>query len=282
MEYELEELLPIVAALSEKFTSKESSSITYEAATTLMDAVLYCIEETNKEPSLLSMEVKPPLSLLYQKGYELVIEKAKLANQLYTMILTDFDDYGCENYRGTILAGMPVFFTRYDPKSNPQNHILTLDYPLLLQPKNCCGIDLIYDYLKGTLLEQQFLHQCSRQSVVTLLENILPDYRTLYFDNIVSAVLLQAIGCSIADKPWRELTLTLEDLETIATAFIDADITLLEQKICATIAMILSQAQETSLAYFQSATKDLASRIYSALQYGFLPTLFLCEEASLI
>lgn len=282
MEYELEELLPIVAALSEKFTSKESSSITYEAASTLMDAVLYCIDETNKEPSLLSMEGQPPLSLLYQKGYELVIEKAKLANQLYTMILADFNDYGCENYRGTILAGMPVFFTRYDPKFNPQNHILTLDYPLLQQPKNCCGIDLIYDYLKCTQLEQQFLQQCSRQSVITLLENILPDYRTLYFDNIVSAVLLQAIGCSIADKPWRELTLSLEDLETIATAFINTDSILIEQMVSATIAKILYQVKETDLMYFLSATKDIASRIFSSLQYGFLPTLFLCEEASLI
>ena len=45
MEYEMNELLPIVAKLAEKYTSKESSSITYERAEYLMEAVIYCINE---------------------------------------------------------------------------------------------------------------------------------------------------------------------------------------------------------------------------------------------
>ena len=32
LEYEIEELIPIVIRLAEKYTSKESTSITYEAA----------------------------------------------------------------------------------------------------------------------------------------------------------------------------------------------------------------------------------------------------------
>ena len=43
MEYRLEELLPAAAGLTEKYTSKESSSITYETAQMLMEAVIYCI-----------------------------------------------------------------------------------------------------------------------------------------------------------------------------------------------------------------------------------------------
>lgn len=48
MEYEIEELVPIVATLAEKYTSKESSSITYEKAQQLMEAVLYCIREAGQ------------------------------------------------------------------------------------------------------------------------------------------------------------------------------------------------------------------------------------------
>ena len=48
MEYEIEELVPIVATLAEKYTSKESSSITYEKAQQLMEAVLYCICEAGQ------------------------------------------------------------------------------------------------------------------------------------------------------------------------------------------------------------------------------------------
>ena len=45
MEYQMEELLPLVSALTDKFTSKESSSVTYETAQMLMEAVLFCIQE---------------------------------------------------------------------------------------------------------------------------------------------------------------------------------------------------------------------------------------------
>ena len=45
MKYEMEELVPIVAKLAEGFTSKESTSITYERAQQFMEAVLYCIHE---------------------------------------------------------------------------------------------------------------------------------------------------------------------------------------------------------------------------------------------
>ena len=49
LEYEIEELIPIVIRLAEKYTSKESTSITYEAAAHLMEAVQYCIREYVQE-----------------------------------------------------------------------------------------------------------------------------------------------------------------------------------------------------------------------------------------
>ena len=46
MDYTMEELIPIVGELAEKYTAKESTSITYEKAEQLMGAVLYAIHET--------------------------------------------------------------------------------------------------------------------------------------------------------------------------------------------------------------------------------------------
>ena len=43
--YTMEELIPVVAMLTEKYTSKESSSVTYETARQLMGAVQFCIQE---------------------------------------------------------------------------------------------------------------------------------------------------------------------------------------------------------------------------------------------
>ena len=45
MNYEMDELVPIVAKLAEGYTSKESTSITYDRAQQLMEAVIYSINE---------------------------------------------------------------------------------------------------------------------------------------------------------------------------------------------------------------------------------------------
>ena len=45
MRYEMEELIPIVAELTERYTGYESTSVTYEKANQLMEAVIYCIQE---------------------------------------------------------------------------------------------------------------------------------------------------------------------------------------------------------------------------------------------
>lgn len=49
MEYKMEELLPIVEELAQKYTSGESSSITYERAAYLMEGILYCLAEAGEE-----------------------------------------------------------------------------------------------------------------------------------------------------------------------------------------------------------------------------------------
>lgn len=49
VDYKTEELLPLVAKLAFKYTSGESSSVTYETANMLMEAVCYCIRENERE-----------------------------------------------------------------------------------------------------------------------------------------------------------------------------------------------------------------------------------------
>ena len=51
MNYKMEELVPIVAKLAEEYTAGESTSITYEKAQQLMEAVIYSIHEGEGEES---------------------------------------------------------------------------------------------------------------------------------------------------------------------------------------------------------------------------------------
>jgi hypothetical protein len=78
MQFELKDLVPIVAKLTENYTSKESTSITYEKAQQLMDAVVYCIGEceTSEQYSLIQEEELSAWKM-YETGARCVEEKVK-------------------------------------------------------------------------------------------------------------------------------------------------------------------------------------------------------------
>ena len=71
--YGLEEILPVVIYLTNKYTSGESSSVPYEKAEMLMEAVLYCIRECftwNK------MCIRDRSSFFHQAGLPFMYTKA--------------------------------------------------------------------------------------------------------------------------------------------------------------------------------------------------------------
>lgn len=195
--YSLEELLPIVKKLSIKYTRNESSSISYETAEQLMDAVCYCIMELDTRNRIDALEENaasrsgfdakasgaqgaargimtleyPTAEEAYQRGYKAVTAKVEAALGVYEEIMQDFRDYGSLAYRDTIEKGMPAFFNFYDPLFAPQETILTLDYPTLKPLDAACGIDLLYDYLVAIREEQRFLAAFPEEMVREALRN---------------------------------------------------------------------------------------------------------------
>lgn len=222
--YPLQELLPLVARLAEKYTGFDSSSVTYERAQMLMEAVIYCIREYeyfagsgtgsgegnlwsnvqeredpyaakpekeqiavdsaisgNEAAAVAKQEKNAPQvhsakmpanktaankterveKLLakdaYKRGYELVIQKAKAANELYGRIMEDFRDYGNRALYDTMVREMPGFFLRYDARFAPQEELLLLDYPVMRPLGELRGIDRVYQYLCSIREEQEYL-----------------------------------------------------------------------------------------------------------------------------
>lgn len=280
MEYTMEELLPLAAKLTEKYTSKESSSVTYETAQMLMEAILYCIREFDTS-SQTSVASQTPISaeLAWQEGLKLVIDNVYKAKEIYEGLIEHFTDYGCRNYHDTILKGMPEFFLHYDPKFNPQNHIPTLDYPLIFGYPESCGIDLILEYLEGIRLEQSFLECFASRHICNLLETITPDYQELCMDNICEQVLFRALCCMIAEKPVYLLELTEEDMQNVIFFFESNSIEQIEIKLKHLTAILIKQlfshrssdaGTDTpdldgditeTIAYLQSAAHNYAARI---------------------
>lgn len=188
MVYTMEELIPIVAKLVEKYTGNESSSITYEKAQQLMGAVIYCIRKIpGNGRRLQKVGDKLPAEAAYKIGYENLIKKVKDTLNLYNDILSYFDDYNNRCLSDTVIKGMPEFFKWYDAKFYPQDTILTLDYPVLIDMTKYQGIDAIYAYLKCIEREQLYLRQFQRSEIVSMLAAYDPAYKDM-IDNLYWAV----------------------------------------------------------------------------------------------
>lgn len=215
MTYSMEELVPIAGSLMKRYCGYENSSLTYEKAEQLMGAVLYCIHEyesgnENRTPPAFDAchggcesevrNTKVPATDAYRTGYELVVRKAKKAVVLYNRTAAIFRDYRLRCLNDTFRKGLPEFFRHYDARFNPQDTILTLDYPVLENLQALSGIDRIYEYLRCILLEQKFLGQLPFEEVTGCLTEYHFHYEEL-FENICHVFLLQLAKKQIEKEP---------------------------------------------------------------------------------
>ncbi len=206
MDYKMQELLALVKDLADRYTGKASTSITYETAQQLMGAVLYCIQENDSEEGMNGTELSGQNQFstareAYEAGNELVKAKVRKANELYSEMILDFNDYGNVAYHDTVVKGIPEFFRWYDPVLDPQNNIILMDYMVLKPLQEKKGVDVIYSYLRCIWLEQKFLRQFPESYVREVLIAYEPDYEFLFINPC--GVLLRKVLLSmlIATNP---------------------------------------------------------------------------------
>ena len=206
LEYEPEELIPIVGKLADKYTSRESSSVSWETAGQLMEAVLYCIREAGSAPGPQTgvMVQRPSALQSYETGYRCVKEKTERALDVYNELAPVFESYENRCLYDTFVRGMPEFFRRYDLRFRPQDTILTLDYPVLRDLSGFSGIDRIYEYILCVRMEQLFLKSFPKDCVLRVLARYSRGYRSMV-ENLTEIVLLSAVGHMLAGKRlWEE------------------------------------------------------------------------------
>jgi len=187
-DYPPEELLPIVAELAARYTSYEHSSIPYEKARMLMEAVLYCINEFASLQGSVSLANHVSAKDAYRHGRDIVLDKAKKLHQLYHTLLPEFQDYGSACLRDTVIRGIPLFLSRYDIHYAPQETLLTLDYPVLRDISSLSGVDAVLAYMECISLEQQFLKKLDYGYLTGLLRRYHEEYEALV-ENLCPVVL---------------------------------------------------------------------------------------------
>lgn len=221
--YSEEEILEVVAERVRKYTSNESTSVTYNKARQIMSSVLYCMEEAdygqvNSEgkgfSSIISMKSNQKAKEAFRIGLNKKKEKINDARLLYDKLKESFHYYENDCYFETIVSGMEGFFKVYDVEFDATNHILTLDYPLIKEVRNLKGIDLIYEYLSRTVLEQQFLSRFEEENVIQILSGY-PSKHTEAIMNICKLVLRNALGCMLIDKSIYDLNMDAKNRDEV-------------------------------------------------------------------
>lgn len=271
MKYEIEELVPIVAKLAEGYTSKESTSITYDKAQQLMGAVLYSIHEGEKaEHFLLVQKDEIPLERMYAIGAKCVEEKTKETLNLYNEIMTHFSSYENKCLNDTVVKGLPEFFKWYDCKYEPQNTILTLDYPILVDLSEYTGIDRIYDYILCIQMEQKFLNKFSSEYVMEILSKYDKQYR-LIIDNICEIVLMNVIIHILAGKNISILNFEPEEYLKMQALIQTENLSDLRGKLKNAVNVLIREYYENDeklMDYLYKAVDNISVRIKSAADNG--------------
>ncbi len=267
MGYQMEELLPVVGKLVEKYTAWESTSVSYEKAEQLMGAVLYCIravEEEGRNQVMALNEIQAQKA--YEMGRDCVEKKVKAALSLYHDILAEFDSYGNRCLEDTFIHGMPEFFKWYDVKYAPQDTILTLDYPVLRDLTGYTGIYRIYGYIDCIRLEQKFLGAFPREYVMEKLreyESACADMIDNLCEVMLSAVVWQMYGEQSASGGIFEP----QENEQIRQKFASMEVTEISGQIGRMAAAFVKEYcgdDEELSAYLSLCVQNIAVRIKAA------------------
>jgi len=296
--YRMEELIPIVGRLAEKYTGFESSSITYEKAGQLMEAVLYCIHETKgwDSEALSAAEGEhdsrsrsfirslcgfgdgdfPEGGMTAKRAYEvglmLVERKVKSALEHYNEMLPHFVSYENHCLNDTFIKGLPEFFKWYDMKFDPQSTILSLDYPVLKDLSEYRGIDRIYGFLSCVRLEQTFLLKFPVDYVMGVLERRDVFFRDMV-ENIGGMVLETVLIHILGAKPLTEQDLGEEAYFRIREVVAQGDLEEVRRGFQKAAEAFFQDNYENSEAlgeYFMSVVDGLAVRLKAAYDQGTL------------
>lgn len=267
MDYEMEELVPIVGKLAEKYTSHESTSITYEKAEQLMGAVLYCIHELwESSGNAPSLNKKLSAQRAYEMGAAYVREKTGKALDLYNRILPEFCHYENKCLYDTFVKGIPEFFKWYDVQFEPQNTILTLDYPLLKDISEYTGIDKIFEFIKAIGLEQKFLKLFPAGYVINILSKDNRNWQES-MDNICEIVFIHVIGHIILGKSLTVIELEEDDYSYMQKIFKQATLEDIKKQLTTALEIFIKNYYENDrelLNYLSGAISGIVVRLKNA------------------
>lgn len=276
--YDMNELIPVVAMLTRQYTGIESSSVTYEKANQLMEAVLYCIREVENSGGAVLAGQQSDAMQSYKAGAHLVRRKTEELLAFYERHKNEFCSYGNEYLEDFLQRGLPAFFRQYDEKYEPQNTVLTFDYPILVDLAQYQGIDCVDRYVRCLAQEQRFLAKFGEVYVRNVLCAYCGDCGALP-ENIASIVLGNVTGHILAGKKLTE-RFCETDLRRISEQYAvcekerNGSFRETASEVAAVFLRRHCAEEDEMLQYMLTGLQDLCTRIEHAAACGKLDKVF--------
>lgn len=275
--YRMEELIPITAELAVKYGGYENTSVSYERAQRLMEAVMYCIDEYEAYGKNTLAGEKVSAKEAYAAGRKLVEEKVKNLTRIYNEMMPEFKDYGSQCLRDSVIKGIPEFLKYYDMKYCPQDTLLTLDYPVMTDISGLSGVDAVYEFIRCIGIEQRFLREFHPIYVGEVLSGLHVEFELLA-ENICSIVLRNTVGHIILDKPLSEKGFSREEYEELYRLFQGSSGEEIQNTVKEAIWCIAKQIPgggKELQDYLEQDTADFTVRIQNAVYHHCFEPIFL-------
>lgn len=212
---DLQILLPrlweLLGKQTERYTSKDSTSVTIETAQELLASLWYTItvdlDETGTPYNrLLSDELMP----FVKQGQTILQDKLEATKRLWEAVYRTSPEIQNYYYTDT-LRGIGDYLKRYDLFYFAHRKPSFIDYPLLnATSETIQGLTYTEQYLKGMLAENLLIHGFEKNAVICVLQTDAPDYQEHYL-NLCEQSITNALGLAIIRKNVRTLRLGLEE-----------------------------------------------------------------------
>jgi len=146
------------------------------------------------------------------KKARLVNTKLQVAKLIYHMVQKNKIDTPNHSYNSTLSEnGIGIFFKSYNLDYGAHDIPASIDYQLCNPVNDLAGVEFIQKYLENLYLENRFCLNFAAESIHHLLYGYDKGYADLLI-NIFEQVLTAALGCYLADRDIRELSISEEDI----------------------------------------------------------------------
>lgn len=180
-----EALWPLLEGQVALYTGGDSSSVPLEMAAELMESVLFCIGEGERDAG--------SAGTAFRSGQRSLWKKTEDTRAFYLRLKAATPSTGSRLMAGTLDA-IGDFFTWYDLRFFAHDIPCMIDYPLLVPvPETEKGIHYIAEYLCRLGCENRFCAVFEIKEVRQMLERERPGYRELPL-NVCEVVFARGLG----------------------------------------------------------------------------------------